>query len=167
MLFYHGVKRAVLCRRYPECARISSNGGMNTYNLGGNIHGSHQSTEREAAEGSPPDPGRSRKAPVSASRSSRAPSLPRSTAASKRPSPSAACPTASAWKRSSPSTLPLSRRSRPCATAMSAAPSCTTCATASARQPRSARSCKHRSKREHPPKVGAFLFLHPVLYCKG
>ena len=57
MLFYHGVKRAVLCRRYPECARISSNGGMNTYNLGGNIHGSHQSTEREAAEGSPPDPG--------------------------------------------------------------------------------------------------------------
>ena len=47
MLFYHGVKRAVLCRRYPECARISSNGGMNTYNLGGNIHGSHQSTERD------------------------------------------------------------------------------------------------------------------------
>ena len=41
----------------------------------------------------------------------------------------------------------------------SAAPSCTTCVTASVRQPRFARSCKHRSKREHPRKWVLFFFL--------
>ena len=43
---------------------------------------------------------------VSVSRSSRAPSSLKSTAASRRPSPSAASPTASAWRRCSPCTLP-------------------------------------------------------------
>ena len=54
---------------------------------------------------------------------------------------SAACPTASVWRRCSPSTLPPLRRSRPSATVRSAAPSCTTCATAWASPPRSRKPC--------------------------
>ena len=101
---------------------------------------------------------RSRKAPGSASRSSRAPSSPRSTAASRRPSPSAASPTAWAWRRCSPSTLPPSRPFRSSAMAPSAGPSCTTCGAAWARPPRSRRSCKiPKNKRE----AQASLFLFP------
>ena len=42
---------------------------------------------------------------------------------------------------------PSSRRSRPCAAVMFAAPGCITCAAASVRLPRSARSCKADSLR--------------------
>ena len=63
--------------------------------------------------------------------------IPRSTAASRRPSPCAASPMASVWKRCSPSTLPPLRRSRPSARVRFAARSSITCATAWARAPRS------------------------------
>ena len=75
----------------------------------------------------------SRKETASVSRSSKAPSSPRSTAASRRPSPCAASPMASVWKRCSPSMLPPLRRSRPSARVRSAARSSITCATAWAR----------------------------------
>jgi len=55
------------------------------------------------------------------------------TAASRRPSPCAASPMASVWKRCSPSMLPPLRRSRPSARVRSAARSSITCATAWAR----------------------------------
>ena len=80
-------------------------------------------------------------------RSSRAPSSPRSTAASRRPSPSAASLTAWAWRRSSPSTLPPSPPSRWSATVLSAVPSCIICAAAWARVPRSRRSSKRDKER--------------------
>ena len=67
----------------------------------------------------------------------KAPSSPRNTAASRRPSPCAASPMASVWKRCSPSTLPPLRRSRPSARVRFAARSSITCATAWARAPRS------------------------------
>ena len=51
-------------------------------------------------------------------------------------------PTALAWRRSSPSTLPSLRRSRPSVPVRCAGPSSTTCVTAWARAPRSRRSCK-------------------------
>ena len=60
-----------------------------------------------------------------------------------------------------PFTLLPSRRSRLCATVMSAAPSCTTCVTALVRQPRSARSCKRSprsKKRPHPWALFAVFF---------
>ena len=78
-----------------------------------------------------------RKETASVSRSSKAPSSPRSTAASRRPSPCAASPMASVWKRCSPSMLPPLRRSRPSARVRSAARSSITCATAWARALRS------------------------------
>ena len=53
------------------------------------------------------------------------------------PSPCAASPMASVWKRCSPSTLPPLRRSRPSARVRSAARSSITCATAWARALRS------------------------------
>ena len=60
-----------------------------------------------------------------------------------------------------PSTPPSSRRSRPCAAVMFAAPSCITCAAASVRLPRSARSCKADSLRTKKHGVSAMLFLLP------
>ena len=69
--------------------------------------------------------------------------------------------TASASRRCSPSTPPSSRRSRPCAAVMFAAPSCITCAAASVRLPRSARSCKADSLRTKKHGVSAMLFLLP------
>ena len=93
---------------------------------------------------------RSRKAPVSVSRSLRVPSLLRSTAASRKPSPSVACPMAWVWRRFFPFTPPPSRKSRPCAAVLSAAPSCTICVTGSARPPRSERSCKQRAENRRP-----------------
>ena len=71
-----------------------------------------------------------KEATASVSRCSRVPLSPRSTAALRRPSPSAASPTASVWRRCSPSTLPPSRRWKWCGTARCAALSCTTCADA-------------------------------------
>ena len=56
------------------------------------------------------------------------------------PSPCAASPMASVWKRCSPSMLPPLRRSRPSARVRSAARSSITCATAWARALRSARA---------------------------
>ena len=85
--------------------------------------------------------------------------LPRSMAASRRPSPSAVSPTVWAWRRCSPYILPLSRPSRPCVTVSCAAPSCTICVTASARPPRSARSCKRiRSKKSRLLMRAVFSF---------
>ena len=66
-----------------------------------------------------------------------------------------------AKRRCSPSTPPSSRRSRPCAAVMFAAPSCITCAAASVRLPRSARSCKADSLRTKKHGVSAMLFLLP------
>lgn len=68
---------------------------------------------------------------------SRVPSLLRSTAASQRPLPFAAFPTASASSVSSPSTAPSSRRSLLSVRARSAAQSCSTCVVVPARLPRS------------------------------
>ena len=79
----------------------------------------------------------SRKASASVSRLSRVPSLLRSTAASQRPLPFAAYPTASASSVSSPSTAPSSRRSLLSVRARSAAQSCSTCVVVPARLPRS------------------------------
>lgn len=79
----------------------------------------------------------SRKASASVSRLSRVPSLLRSTAASQRPLPFAAFPTASASSVSSPSTAPSSRRSLLSVRARSAAQSCSTCVVVPARLPRS------------------------------
>ena len=67
----------------------------------------------------------------------------------------AACPTAWAWRRFSPFTPPLLKRSRPCAAVLSAVPSCTICVTASARPPRSERSCKQRSETRRHFSVSA------------
>ena len=64
-------------------------------------------------------------------------------------------------RNGSPSTPPSSRRSRPCAAVMFAAPSCITCAAASVRLPRSARSCKADSLRTKKHGVSAMLFLLP------
>ena len=89
-----------------------------------------------------------------------APSLPRSTAVLRRPSPSAVSPTAWAWRRYSLFTPPPSPPSRWSVTASCAAPSCTTCATASVRLPRSRRSCKlYPPKKERTPAdSGRFFF---------
>lgn len=92
-----------------------------------------------------------------------APSLPRSTAVLRRPSPSAVSPTAWAWRRYSPFTPPPSPPSRWSVTASCAAPSCTTCATASVRLPRSRRSCK-----PYPPKKNERLLCAGVFsFAKG
>ena len=72
---------------------------------------------------------------------------------------SAACPTAWAWRRSSPCTPPPSTRSRLSATVLSAGPSCTTCATAWARPPRSARSCKRKRSEKAAFQWGRRLLL--------
>ena len=79
----------------------------------------------------------SRKASVSVSRLSRAPSLLRSTAALQRPLPFAAFPTVSALSVSSPSTAPSLRRSPLSARARFAAPSCSICVVVPARLLRS------------------------------
>ena len=50
----------------------------------------------------------------------------------------------------SPFPPPPSRKSRPCAAVLSAAPSCTICVTGSARPPRSERSCKQRAENRRP-----------------
>ena len=83
--------------------------------------------------------------------------MPRSTAALRRPSPSAASPTASVWRRCSPSTLPPSRRWKWCGTARCAAPSCTTCADVWARRPRSRRPFDPEQKRSG---FGPLLFSY-------
>ena len=103
----------------------------------------------------------SRKATGRESRSSRAPSSPRSTAASTRPSPCAASPMASVWRRSSPSTAPSSKRWRPSARVRSAGPSCTICATAWARQPRSRRSCNFQGPRKRERGCAPFFAGQP------
>ena len=74
---------------------------------------------------------------------------------------SAACPTAWAWRRYSPSTLPLLTRSRLSVTALYVGPSCTTCATAWARQPRCARSSKHEEKTPYL-RMRCLFLLHFV-----
>ena len=81
----------------------------------------------------------------------RAPSLPSVTAALRRPSPSAAFLTASAWKRCSPSILLPSTPSRLSATVLSVVPSCTICAAAWARAPRSRRSFDPKDKERRLP----------------
>ena len=82
------------------------------------------------------------------------------TAASRRPSRSAACLTASAWRRFSPSMRPRSKRSRPFARAKSAEPSCTICGTVWARAPRSKSAFKtdpSPKKERHMPLLFGYI----------
>ncbi len=93
---------------------------MNTYYLGGTSMDliKELNKERLEAEVTPVKVGdtvrvhvKVKEGSVSVSRSSRAPSSPRSTAASPRPSPCAASPTVSVWRRSSRA-LSLHRQDR-------------------------------------------------------
>lgn len=77
----------------------------------------------------------------SVSRSSKALSSPRSTAASTKPSPSAVSPMAWAWKRYSPCIPPTWFRWKPSARARCVVQSCTTCVAVLARLQRSRPSC--------------------------
>ena len=109
---------------------------MNTYYLGGTSMDliKELNKERLEAEVTPVKVGDTVRVHVKVKegsreriQSSRAPSSPRSTAASPRPSPCAASPTVSVWRRSSPCTLPPSTRSRWSATVLCGVPSCTIC----------------------------------------
>ena len=130
---------------------------MNTYYLGGTSMDliKELNKERLEAEVTPVKVGDTVRVHVKVKEGSReriqvfeAPSSPRSTAASPRPSPCAASPTVSVWRRSSPCTLPPSTRSRWSATVLCGVPSCTICAAAWARQPRSRRPCNPSARKE-------------------
>ena len=73
-----------------------------------------------------------------------------------------ACPTVSAWRRSSPCTPPRLRRSRLCVTALCAARSSTICVTGLARPPRFARSSNQRKRRPAGPPAGFFCMSEGV-----